>query len=157
MKFNPRLRTFGLLATLATAGCYAYVEPAPGPLVGRPVQATLTDSGAVVLAARIGPAVEFLRGSVVSENPRQISMAVDEATFRDGTGTSWKHEVVDVPRPLMRTVEVRLFSPTRTALFAGIASVVFITVERGFLKGGGAIRCLTNPLDVTLGRDLAPR
>ena len=25
-----------------------------------------------------------------------------------------------------------------------------------FLKGGGAIRCLTNPLDVRLGRDLAP-
>ncbi|MDQ1599730.1 MAG: hypothetical protein QOD68_1204, partial [Actinomycetota bacterium] len=23
-----------------------------------------------------------------------------------------------------------------------------------FLKGGGAIRCLTNPLDVELGRDL---
>ena len=25
------------------------------------------------------------------------------------------------------------------------------------LKGGGAIRCLTNPLDVTLGRDLQTR
>ncbi|HET8560545.1 MAG TPA: arginine deiminase-related protein [Marmoricola sp.] len=25
-----------------------------------------------------------------------------------------------------------------------------------FLKGGGAIRCLTNPLDIALGRDLAP-
>lgn len=31
-----------------------------------------------------------------------------------------------------------------------------VVVEVGeFLKGGGAIRCLTNPLDVTLGRDLA--
>jgi hypothetical protein len=25
-----------------------------------------------------------------------------------------------------------------------------------FLKGGGAVRCLTNPLDVRLGRDLTP-
>ncbi len=33
--------------------------------------------------------------------------------------------------------------------------VVVIPVEE-FLKGGGAIRCLTNPLDVQLGRDLAP-
>ena len=34
---------------------------------------------------------------------------------------------------------------------------VVVVVEVGeFLKGGGAIRCLTNPLDVTLGRDLAP-
>ena len=31
-----------------------------------------------------------------------------------------------------------------------------VVVEVGeFLKGGGAIRCLTNPLDVRLGRDLA--
>jgi N-dimethylarginine dimethylaminohydrolase len=32
-----------------------------------------------------------------------------------------------------------------------------VIVEVGeFLKGGGAIRCLTNPLDVRLDRDLAP-
>ena len=32
-----------------------------------------------------------------------------------------------------------------------------VVVEVGeFLKGGGAIRCMTNPLDVRLGRDLAP-
>ena len=138
MKFSRRVFALTLAAALGGAGCYAYVEPSPGPLVGRPVQATLTDSGAVVLAGRIGPAVEFLRGNVVAEDTRQISLALDEATLRDGTGTSWKHEVVDVPRPLMRAVEVRQFSPTRTALFATIASVVFITVEKGFLKNGGA-------------------
>ena len=33
--------------------------------------------------------------------------------------------------------------------------VVLVDVGE-FLKGGGAIRCLTNPLDVRLGRDLAP-
>ena len=32
--------------------------------------------------------------------------------------------------------------------------VVLVDVSE-FLKGGGAIRCLTNPLDVRLGRDLA--
>jgi hypothetical protein len=138
MKSNARMLALGFATALGVGGCYAYVEPSPGSLIGRPVQATLTDSGAVVLAGRIGPAVEFLRGSVVSEDTRKISLAVEEATFRDGTGTSWKHEVVDVPRPLMRQVEVRQFSPTRTALFATIASVVFITVEKGFLKGGGA-------------------
>jgi N-dimethylarginine dimethylaminohydrolase len=34
--------------------------------------------------------------------------------------------------------------------------VVVVGVSQ-FLKGGGAIRCLTNPLDVTLGRDLTTR
>src|SRR3954468_13283205 len=33
--------------------------------------------------------------------------------------------------------------------------VVVVDVSE-FLKGGGAIRCMTNPLDVRLGRDLAP-
>jgi len=33
--------------------------------------------------------------------------------------------------------------------------VVLVEVSE-FLKAGGAIRCLTNPLDVRLGRDLAP-
>jgi N-dimethylarginine dimethylaminohydrolase len=33
--------------------------------------------------------------------------------------------------------------------------VVVVEVDE-FLKGGGAVRCMTNPLDVRLGRDLAP-
>jgi len=152
MKSNSRILALGLVAALSVGGCYAYVEPSPGPLIGRPVQATLTDSGAVVLAARIGPAVEFLRGSVVSEDARKISHSVDEAEHRDGTGTSWKHEVVDVPRPLVRQVDVRQFSPTRTALFATIASVVFITVERGFLRGGGANASGTSQSGLPTGR-----
>ena len=152
MKFSRRVFALTLAAAFGGAGCYAYVEPSPGPLVGRPVQATLTDSGAVVLAGRIGPSVEFLRGSVVSEDTRHISLALDEATLRDGTGTSWKHEVVDVPRPLMRAVEVRQFSPTRTALFATIASVVFITVEKGFLKSGGANAAGTSQTGVPTSR-----
>jgi hypothetical protein len=154
MKLKSRLHmlALGLIAACGLGGCYAYVRPSAGPLVGRPVQATLTDSGAVVLAGRIGPSVEFMRGNVISEDTHKISLAMDETTYRDGTGTSWRHEVVEVPRPLMREVDVRQFSPTRTALFATIASVVFITVERGFLKGGGANAAGTGQTGVPVGR-----
>ncbi len=41
----------------------------------------------------------------------------------------------------------------RAQLEAWDFEVVLIGVEE-FVKGGGAIRCLTNPLDVTLGRDV---
>ena len=41
----------------------------------------------------------------------------------------------------------------RAQLEAWEFEVVVVGVSE-FLKGGGAIRCLTNPLDVTLGRDL---
>jgi N-dimethylarginine dimethylaminohydrolase len=44
----------------------------------------------------------------------------------------------------------------RTQLEAWDFEVVVVAVPE-FLKGGGAIRCLTNPLDVTLGRDLQLR
>jgi hypothetical protein len=152
MNSKPHILALGLATTFGLAGCYAYVRPSPGPLVGRPVQATLTDSGAVVLAARIGPAVEFVRGSVIAEDTQKISLAVDETTHRDGTGTSWRHEMVEVPRPLMREVDVRQFSPTRTALFATLASVVFITVERGFLRGGGANAAGSAQTGVPVGR-----
>ena len=44
----------------------------------------------------------------------------------------------------------------RARLEAWGFDVVVVEVSE-YLKGGGAIRCLTNPLDVRLGRDLAPR
>jgi N-dimethylarginine dimethylaminohydrolase len=44
----------------------------------------------------------------------------------------------------------------RAQLEAWDFEVVIVGVSE-FLKGGGAIRCLTNPLDVTLGRDLHTR
>lgn len=44
----------------------------------------------------------------------------------------------------------------RAQLEAWGFDVVIVGVSE-FLKGGGAIRCLTNPLDVTLGRDLQAR
>jgi N-dimethylarginine dimethylaminohydrolase len=44
----------------------------------------------------------------------------------------------------------------RAQLEAWDFEVVVVGVPE-FLKGGGAIRCLTNPLDVTLGRDLRLR
>jgi N-dimethylarginine dimethylaminohydrolase len=44
----------------------------------------------------------------------------------------------------------------RAQLEAWDFDVVIVGVSE-FLKGGGAIRCLTNPLDVTLGRDLRVR
>jgi len=44
----------------------------------------------------------------------------------------------------------------RARLEAWEFEVVVVGVSE-FLKGGGAIRCLTNPLDVTLGRDVRTR
>ncbi len=134
------------IATVATAavfasGCYAYVAPSPSQserLTGRQVQATLTDSGSVVMAAKLGPAVEQVRGSVVAEDLTSLSVAMDESVHRDGTGAPWRQEVVQVPRPLIREVDVRGFSPSRTLFAAFLTSAALFAVEKGFLKGGGS-------------------
>ena len=56
-----------------------------------------------------------------------------------------------------RTVIMPACPPrVRAQLEAWDFEVVVVGVSE-FLKGGGAIRCLTNPLDVTLGRDLQTR
>jgi hypothetical protein len=130
-----------LAAGLLASGCYAYAAPSLGDserLTGRQVQATLTDSGSVVMAAKVGPSVEQLRGSVVAEDLTSLSFAMEESVHHDGTGAPWRQEVVQVPRPLIREVDVRAFSPTRTAFAAFLTSVVLFGVERGFLKGGGS-------------------
>jgi N-dimethylarginine dimethylaminohydrolase len=56
-----------------------------------------------------------------------------------------------------RTVVMPACPPrVRAQLEAWDFEVVVVEVTE-FLKGGGAVRCLTNPLDVTLGRDLQTR
>ena len=138
---NTGRRTAAIaLASAVASGCYAYSAPGSGEtrLMGRQVQATLTDSGSVVMAAKVGPAVEQLRGSVVAQDLNSVSFSMDESVHRDGTGAPWRQEVVQVPRPLIRQIDVRAFSPTRTALAALLTTTALLAVERGFLKNGGA-------------------
>jgi hypothetical protein len=135
-----RVGTLVVAGALAS-GCYAYNSPHLGEserLTGRQVQATLTDSGSVVLAAKVGPAVEQLRGSVVAEDLTSLSVAMDESVHRDGTGAPWRQEVVQVPRPLIREIDIRGFSPSRTLFAAFLTSAALVAVEKGFLKSGGA-------------------
>jgi hypothetical protein len=135
-----RVGTLAVAGALAT-GCYAYNAPSPAQserLTGRQVQATLTDSGSVVLAAKVGPAVEQLRGSVVAEDLTSLSVAMDESVHRDGTGAPWRQEVVQVPRPLIREVDIRSFSPSRTLFAAFLTSAALFALERGFVKNGGS-------------------
>ena len=130
-----------LVAGALASGCYAYNTPHLGEserLTGRQVQATLTDSGSVVLAAKVGPAVEQLRGSVIAEDLTSLSVAMDESVHRDGTGAPWRQEVVQVPRPLIREIDIRGFSPSRTLFAAFLTSVALVAVEKGFLKSGGS-------------------
>jgi N-dimethylarginine dimethylaminohydrolase len=56
-----------------------------------------------------------------------------------------------------RTVVMPACPPRVRAILEGWDFEVVVVEVTQYLKGGGAIRCLTNPLDVRLGRDLRPR
>ena len=53
-----------------------------------------------------------------------------------------------------RTVVMPACPPRVRSVLEGWGFEVVLVEVGEFLKGGGAIRCLTNPLDVRLGRDL---
>jgi len=130
-------RPLALACVALLAGCYEYVPSgSPASLMQRRVQLTLTDSGAVVLASRIGPSVEALDGTLVGDSSGTylVSMLVTRA--RNGTESDWRGERIGVPHLLVSSLQERRFSPTRTALAGGIAAVGIVGITAG-LRGAG--------------------
>jgi len=135
-----------LAATLAASvvglcGCYGYVAPRPGSsLVGTEAQLQLSDSGAVVLAAKIGPSAESITGRIVTDSAPGYVVSVASVRQRDGGETLWHGEHVLVDRALVVDAGTRRFSPSRTAFFSGVVSVGLLAARQAFLgrgSGGG--------------------
>jgi hypothetical protein len=135
-----------LAATIAASvvllsGCYGYVAPGTGSsLVGSEAQLQLSDSGAVVLASKIGPAAQSITGRVVTDSGAAYVVSVASVRQRDGNETLWHGEHVLVDRALVMNAGTRRFSPSRTAFFSGIVSVGLLAARQAFLghgSGGG--------------------
>jgi hypothetical protein len=105
------------------------------------VQISLTDSGAVVLASKLGPSVDALEGTLLADTAGVYRVAVTQTRTRSGVETDWRGEDVPVAHGLVSSFGERRFSPSRSA-FAGAlatAGLVGVTVGlRGAGKGGGA-------------------
>jgi len=135
-----------LAATIAASvvglcGCYGYVAPPHGSsLVGSEAQLRLSDSGAVVLASKIGPSAESITGRIVTDTARAYVVALSSVRQRDGDETLWHGEHVLVDRALITEAGTRRFSPSRTALFSGILSAGLVAARLAFGghgSGGG--------------------
>ena len=128
-------------SVVALCGCFGYVAPHPGSsLLGSEAQLRLSDSGAVVLAATIGPAAEFITGRIVTDSAPGYVVSVASVQQRDGGETLWHGEHVLVERTLIMQAGTRRFSPSRTAFFGGILSVGLLAARQAFLgrgSGGG--------------------
>jgi len=135
-----------LAATIAASvvllcGCYGYVAPMSGSsLVGREAQLWLSDSGAVVLASKIGPSAESITGRILTDSTPAYVVSVAAVRQRGGNETLWHGERIAVDRMLITQAGTRRFSPSRTALFSGIVSVGLLAARKAFLgrgSGGG--------------------
>jgi len=124
--------------TVGASACYGYYPPARGDLTGREVQVSLTDSGAVVLAPRIGNGIEAVQGRVLMDTASHFLLSVVGTQRRDGIENTWKGEPVDIPRLLIAGVAERRFSVARTALFMTITTIAMVGIKQAFGGWGGS-------------------
>jgi hypothetical protein len=116
----PRLiRPLLALCALCTAACYEYLPARSATsLVGRRVQLSLTDSGAVVLASRIGPSVDAIEGDLLADSAGAYLVGVALTRARSGAETDWRGERLAVAHSLVASFAERRFSRSRST-FAG--------------------------------------
>ena len=128
-----------LAALLFAAGCYEYLpRQSAAELTGKRVQVTLTDSGAVVLAAMVGPAVEALGGTITADSQSSFTIAVSTVRHRNGEETDWSGEPVEVHRALIARLEERQLAKARTTIGSVALAAALVMAERAFGGGGGS-------------------
>ncbi len=130
--------TAGLLgvAQLCTA-CFTYVPPRTAPVAGAPIRLELTDEGRVAHAARIGPGILRMAGTLKGmEGDRYL---IDVASVTPIRGQDLPVSGVSVslgPRDVT-DLRVRTLSRRRSAVVIGSALAVVVTfvVTKGFKAG----------------------
>jgi hypothetical protein len=122
---------------VALGACYEYVPArSPATLRGQRVELSLTDSGSVVLASRLGPSVEALEGTLLADTAGLYRVAVVQTRLRNGSETDWRGEEVTVAQGLVARLNERRFSPSRSFFAGGLAVVGIVGATIG-LRGAG--------------------
>jgi len=135
VKFMIRHAAVLLLAGMA--GCYSYRPvSAHDSRLGRRVRVTLTDAGTADLAAHLGPSTMTVSGLVVENAGEAYLISVLGTRTRSGREIDWAGEQVSIPRPLIRELEQRSFSRTRTVV-ATIGLAAAAAVVRQIFWGPG--------------------
>jgi hypothetical protein len=122
---------FGML------GCYAYYPARESPVLqGQRVSFTLTDSGSVVLAPKIGPSVIAIEGTYAGDSSAAYLVDMLVTRQRNGVESDWTRERLAIARPLVSSVEYREFSAPRS-IFAGTLAAIGVAAVTSALRGKG--------------------
>ncbi len=136
----PRVRdvVIAMVVGVIGTGCFGYYQPISSNLAGRRIQLSLTDSGAVILAPRLGSGIESIDGTLAADSAGRYVVSVLGTKRRDGQESDWRGEPVAIPRSLVSAVAERRFSRARTALFVTATSIALAATKRAFRGDGGA-------------------
>jgi hypothetical protein len=123
---------------LGTA-CYEYLPARSAtPLLGKRVQLSLTDSGSVVMASRVGPSVDAIEGNLLADSAGAYVVGVTLTRARSGAETDWRDERVVVPHPLVASFAERRFSRSRSTFAGALMSAGIVAVTVGLRGNGGS-------------------
>ena len=136
---NRTLRKFaGIFCLSSVSGCYGFYAPGTPRLAGRDLELVLTDSGSVMLAPRVGLAVQAVDGRLLTDSAGIYSLAVQSTRRRDGMENGWRGERLEVPHSFVASLAERRFSAARTTLFAGAMTAALIAIKGIFGGSGGS-------------------
>jgi hypothetical protein len=132
-------RLLPIAVLVGAVGCYAYIPAIAGrSLTDREVQLALTDSGAVVMAALVGPSIATVDGRFIRDSDDVYLLGVTGTARRDGAEMEWRGERIAFPRVLVSSVATKQFSRGRTLLFGALTTGALIAIGEAFAGGGGA-------------------
>ena len=138
-RIDATARAAGSLVLLAvTGGCYTYrpVE-VPGPEVGAQVSAELSRDGSSAMTPVLGPDVASVNGKVVEASADTLRLSLVSVTNQRGIPTSWRGELVPVPRAGVNNLGQRRLATGGTALLSvGITAGLYVLYR---LIGGPSI------------------
>jgi hypothetical protein len=133
-------------AFVVVQGCYIYLpERDPAALRGQHASISLTDSGSVVLAPKIGAGIVDLEGVFEGDSVGGSVLSVYASRQRSGAESDWRGERLVIPDPLIASIQKREFSATRTAFVTALGTVGLVVLTRA-LRGNGEGGQGANPI-----------
>jgi hypothetical protein len=122
---------------LMVQGCYVYLpQRDPAALRGQHANISLTDSGSVILAPKIGAGIVDLEGVFEGDSAGGRVLAVYASRQRSGVESDWRGERLVIPEPLIASIQKREFSATRTAFVSALGTAGLVVLTRA-LRGTG--------------------
>lgn len=136
---------WALVLLVSLAACYSYRPvTAPGPAPGARVSAGLSQEATLSLAPVLGPDVAEVSGRVVDASPDTLRVSLISVTSLRGIPTSWRGELVPLPRARLSSLGERHIAAGGTALLgAGLLGGLYMLYRlmggAGVFEGSGGV------------------